>query len=206
MKATESPVIICSFQNIRPINSVEEGIQQGHYHHFNRFITDKTVPLQRVEGEKTIHIVSFNPDIDARPRGGPAGAGSKTEPRSFLRSPQDERELENYNRAAARRMEYDNLLRRQGKYLCQDGPNYLLGLMAQVPEEKMLRVLYSKSIVALSSIFTDERGLRCFLYVGEGRYLGLAPLDWNWSGWPERVLGAFLAEDSKISPQADLVP
>jgi len=95
--------------------------------------------------------------------------------------------------------EYVELLRTEGKRPCQNAPQYLLGLMAAVPEDKMPKELRNKYLVAAepdnrSSAFTVECGCRCFLFVyryGGDRKLCLAYVvsrRWN-DRW------AFLAED-----------
>lgn len=90
------------------------------------------------------------------------------------------------------------LLRAEGKRPCQNAPQYLLGLMAAVPEERMPQELRNKKLLAAepdnkSSVFSDENGYRCFLCIfrdGGGRELSLAIVDGEWSGFC-----AFLAED-----------
>lgn len=153
-------IVVCSFTNIHPINTVEEGIRQGHYNDYYRHITDQTVPLRPAAGAKTLHLVCFNRIVGET--------------------------------------EFVELLRAEGKRPCQDAPNYKLGLMAQVPEEQMPEVLRNKDIVAAepdnsSSVFTDEVGSRCFLYVLRyvaDRGLSLTDVGRRWhDGW------AFLAED-----------
>ena len=59
----KSSVITCTFPSISPINTVEEGIAQGHYTGHYGFITDKTVPLQPVQGAKNLYLVCFNRTI-----------------------------------------------------------------------------------------------------------------------------------------------
>ena len=159
--ATKSSVTIHSFPNINPINTAEEGIAQGHHTGHYGFITDKTVPLQPVQGAKNLYLVCFNRTIGET--------------------------------------ECAELLRAEGKRPCQNAPQYLLGLMASVPEDKMPEELRNKDIVAAeldnkASVFSDRFGGRCFLYVfrdgGGYRRLNLASVGGRWSGsW------AFLAED-----------
>ena len=90
------------------------------------------------------------------------------------------------------------LLRAVGKQPCRNAPQYLLGLMAEVPENKMPAELRNKDLVAAepgdkSSAFTDEGGDRCFLGIYRGvayRKLSLTKGGGRWVGpW------AFLAED-----------
>lgn len=90
------------------------------------------------------------------------------------------------------------LLRAEGKQPCRNGPAYLLGLMAAVPEGKMPEELRNKNLVAAepdnnASAFTDSLGYRCFLYVFRlvaYRELRLIDVDRRWfDSW------AFLAED-----------
>ena len=159
MKTTESTVTICSFPNVSPVNTAEEGIRLGHYNDHYRYITDKTVPLKPVEGKKNLHVVCFNRLI-----------GEK---------------------------EWVELLRAEGKQPCRHAPQYLLGLMAQVPEGQMPAELHNKDIVAAEqespSVFSDFYGRRCFLCVSRddvGRGLSLASVDGEWFGFC-----AFLAED-----------
>ena len=94
--------------------------------------------------------------------------------------------------------EYVELLRTEGKRPCQNAPQYLLGLMAAVPEDKMPKELRNKYLVAAepdnrSSAFTVECGCRCFLYVRRDvgyRGLRLSFVGRVWYGYC-----AFLAED-----------
>lgn len=94
--------------------------------------------------------------------------------------------------------EYVELLRAEGKRPCQNAPQYLLGLMAQVPEDKMPAELRNKDLVAAepdnsSSVFTGKDGDRCFLCVyrlGGRRKLNLVRVDRRWYDY-----WAFLAED-----------
>ena len=97
---------------------------------------------------------------------------------------------------------YVELLRADGKQPCRNSPQYLLGLMAQVPEERMPEELRNKDLVAAepdneASAFTDERGYRCFLCVGDRRggyrLLNLVSVDRGWLDY-----WAFLAEDSPV--------
>ena len=157
---TKSSAIVCSFPNIQPINTAEEGIRVGHYDGHYSFITNETVPLQPVQGAKNLHLVFFNRTIGET--------------------------------------ECMELLRTEGKQPCRNGPQYLFGLMAHVPEDKMPAELRNKDLVAAepdnkSSVFTGGSGHRCFLYVlrdGGYRRLGLASVGREWSDdW------AFLAED-----------
>jgi hypothetical protein len=85
-----------------------------------------------------------------------------------------------------------------GLTLCKSAPNYLAGAMAAIPENKLPSELAGKDFVAAenveSSVFQDEGGSRCFLYVsrydGE-RKLYLVSVDGDWNagrGW------VFLAE------------
>ena len=156
----KSPFITHSFPSISPINTAEEGIAQGHYTDHYRFIKDKTVPLQPVQGAKSLHLVCFDRTIGET--------------------------------------EYVELLRAEGKQPCRNAPQYLLGLMAQVTEDKMPEELRNKNLVAAepdnkSSAFAGRSGLRCFLCVGRwggDRRLDLTIVDGEWrDGW------AFLAED-----------
>lgn len=158
--ATKSSAIICSFPNVRPINAAEEGIRLGHYTDYYRFITNKTVRLQPVEGEKKLHVVCFNRTVGET--------------------------------------EYIELLHAERKQPCKNGPNYLLGLMEKVPEERMPVELGNKDIVAAlpdktSSVFSDEVGSRCFLCAdrfGANRKLNLTSIGRKWDD-----VWAFLAED-----------
>ena len=94
--------------------------------------------------------------------------------------------------------EYVELLRTEGKRPCQNAPQYLLGLMAAVPEDKMPEELRNKNLVAAepdnkSSAFAVRFGYRCFLCVfrrGGYRGLDLADVGRLWRGD-----FAFLAED-----------
>ena len=158
--ATKSSVTIHSFPNINPINTAEEGIAQGNYTDHYGFITDKTVPLQPVQGAKNLYLVCFNRTIGET--------------------------------------ECAELLRAEGKRPCQNAPQYLLGLMASVPEDKMPEELRNKHLVAAesdnkSSVFAGRSGDRCFLCVDRrdgGRGLRLTGVGGGWSGhW------AFLADD-----------
>ncbi len=158
--ATKSPFTIHSFPNINPVSTAEEGIRVGHYDNHYSFITNETVPLQKVAGAKNLHLVCFDRTIGET--------------------------------------EYVELLRAEGKQPCRNAPQYLLGLMAAVPEDKMPTELRNKDLVAAepdnaSSAFTGESGNRCFLYVDRHdgfRELFLIYVVREWSdGW------AFLAED-----------
>jgi len=66
---------------------------------------------------------------------------------------------------------FENCTVRKDEYieLRRNGPNYLLGLMAQVSEGKMPEELLNKDLLVMddkeSSIFTDHRGNDCFLCV-----------------------------------------
>lgn len=156
----KSPFTTHSFPNINPINTAEEGIAQGHYTGHYGFITDKTVPLQPVQGAKNLYLVCFNRTIGET--------------------------------------ECAELLRAEGKRPCQNAPQYLLGLMASVPEDKMPAELRNKDIVAAesdnkSSVFAGGHVHRCFLFVnrrGAYRRLDLIGVGGLWGdSW------AFLAED-----------
>lgn len=154
---TESGIITSTFPNILPVNTVEEGIREGHYNDHYRFINNKTVALKPAQGAKNLHLVCFNRTIGET--------------------------------------EYVELLKKEGKQPCQNAPQYLLGLMRQVPEDKMPQELYNKHLVAAesSSVFADAGGSRCFLYVfriGSDRELCLMIVDWDWGDDC-----AFLAED-----------
>jgi hypothetical protein len=66
--------------------------------------------------------------------------------------------------------EYVELLRAEDLRPCQDAPQYLLGLMAAVSQERMPGELRIKNLVAAepdneSSFFADGFGGRCFLGV-----------------------------------------
>ena len=97
--------------------------------------------------------------------------------------------------------EYATLLAEHNLKPCKNGPSYLAGLMAQVPESEMPEELKGKYIVAAepdnkNSVFQDECGFRCFLFVlrhgGAHRLLGLAFIDFgDWGGF-----WAFLAEET----------
>src|SRR3989344_9019247 len=106
---TTTSVMVCTFKNVSPINTAEEGIRQGHYNDHYSFITDETVPLKSITGARNLHLVCFNRTV--------------------------------------KETEYIALLRAEGKQPCRNGPNYLLGLMAQVPEDKMPEEFLSKDIV-----------------------------------------------------------
>jgi len=145
MQTVKTSTIVCSFLNINPINTVEEGIAQGHYTGHYQFITNKTVPLQPVQGGKNLYLVCFNRTIVLT--------------------------------------DVVQLLRTVAKRPCRNAPQYLLGLMAQVPEDKMPDWFRNKYIIAAepdnkSSVFTDERDHHCFLCifrgVDGGRELSLA--------------------------------
>ncbi|MBI2096136.1 MAG: hypothetical protein HYT43_00670 [Candidatus Taylorbacteria bacterium] len=156
----KSSAIVCSFPNVQPINTAEEGIRVGHYDGHYSFITNETVPLQPVQGAKNLHLVCFDRMIGE--------------------------------------MEYVELLRAESKQPCRNAPQYLLGLMAAVPEDKMPKELRNKDLVAAepgnaSSAFTDKACRRCFLYVDrrDGLHrLDLIVVDGEWDD-----LWAFLAED-----------
>jgi hypothetical protein len=61
MQTTEkSSVIVCSFSNINPINTVAEAIERGHYDSHDPFITDETVPFAPAKDPKNLHLVCFN--------------------------------------------------------------------------------------------------------------------------------------------------
>ena len=156
----KSPFITHSFPSISPINTAEEGIAQGHYTDHYRFIKDKTVPLQPVQGAKSLHLVCFDRTIGET--------------------------------------EYVELLRAEGKQPCRNAPQYLLGLMAQVTEDKMPEELRNKDLVAAepdnkSSVFTGRFGYRCFLYVLRGGVF--RRLDLTAVGRRGFDRWAFLAED-----------
>lgn len=94
--------------------------------------------------------------------------------------------------------EYIVLLRAEGKQPCQNAPQYLLGLMSVVPEDKMPPELQNIDFVAAeqcnaSSVFEDHFDLRCFLGVVRyhpHRKLTMVRVNGVWrSSW------AFLAED-----------
>ncbi len=147
---TKSPVIVCTFPNINPINpinTVEEGIAQGHYNDYYQHITNKTVPLQKVAGAKNLYLVCFG--------------------------------------RTSGETDYVELLRAEGKQPCRNAPQYLLGLMAAVPEDKMPEELRNKDLVAAepdneASAFSGVRRDRCFLCVrryGGDRLLYLALVD-----------------------------
>lgn len=156
----KSSVIIHTFPNVNPINTVKEGIKLGHYTDHYGFITDTTVPLQPVQGAKNLHLVCFGRTI------------GKTE--------------------------YMELLRAEGKRPCRNAPQYLLGLMAAVPEDQMPAELRNKDLVATepdnaSSVFAGKYGDRCVLCVNRNdgyRTLNLAGVDGGWLDY-----WAFLAED-----------
>ena len=159
MTTTKSTATICSFPNVSPVNTAEEGIRLGHYNDHYDYITDKTVPLTSVEGKKNLHVVCFNRTVGET--------------------------------------EWVELLRAEGKQPCRHAPQYLLGLMVQVPEDQMPAELRNKDIVAeeqeSSSVFTDESGDRGFLGVrrdGGNRELILTRVDGRWFDDD-----AFLAED-----------
>lgn len=94
------------------------------------------------------------------------------------------------NDYAARLAEY-------GLKPCQNAPNYLLGLLKQVPEHEMPQELANKHIVAAepktpSSVFQGRDGDQCFLYacrLGANRGLDLRDVSREWDGY-----WAFLAE------------
>ena len=94
--------------------------------------------------------------------------------------------------------EYVELLRAEGKRPCRNAPAYLLGLMKEVPEDKMPEELRNKDLVAAepdnkASAFTGRYGYRCFLCVGRdeaSRELDLVSVGRRWYGY-----WAFLAED-----------
>ena len=155
MKTEEITSTIIKFENIKPINTVEEGIRQGHYSDYYKFITDETVKLKPETGEKTIYTVGFNRTIGET--------------------------------------EYIDLLRRESKKPCT--PNYMLGLMAQVREEKMPPKLRNKYIVAAepNSVFTDRRGFHCFLCVDRFDVYRRLSLSFVGRGWDDGYV--FLAED-----------
>ncbi|OHA26757.1 MAG: hypothetical protein A3C06_01265 [Candidatus Taylorbacteria bacterium RIFCSPHIGHO2_02_FULL_46_13] len=128
---TQSVIRICSFPNIRPINSIEEGLRLGNCRRSYPFITDESVPLPQVKGEKALHLVYF--------------------------------------RRTVRADEYGELLQAEGKQPCRNAPNYLLGFISQVPEDKMPKELRNKTIVAAgldtSSRVYNEHGIQHFLCV-----------------------------------------
>lgn len=146
---------------VTPINDVEKGYEAGHYDGKYDHISNKTVPLKNVEGEKRVYLVPFNKTIG-----------------------QDA---------------YPALLKEFGLKPCVDGPNYLLGLMKQVPESEMPEELEGKYLVAAesdnpSSAFLDKDGNRCFLHVnrdGSDRGLSMARIGYDWSDY-----WAFLAEEA----------
>lgn len=137
MKTTKKKpsVIVHTFPDIQPINSVEEGIRQGHYtdHYFD--ITDETVPLKRVAGAKVLYVVCFNSTIEEA--------------------------------------ELAELLRAEGRQPCRNAPQYLLGLMKKVTEDKMPKEFHNKDLIAAepdneASVFCREVGVPCFLCVYRG--------------------------------------
>ena len=156
----KSPFITHSFPDINPVSTAEEGIRVGHYDDHHSFITNETVPLQKVAGTKNLHLVCFNRTIGET--------------------------------------EYVKLLRAEGKQPCRHAPQYLLGLMAAVPEDKMPAELRNKDLVAAepdnkASAFTDKDSYRCFFFVyrGDGsRELYLIRVFRKWYDY-----WAFLAED-----------
>ena len=94
--------------------------------------------------------------------------------------------------------EYVELLRAVGKQPCRNAPQYLLGLMAKVPESEMPAELRNKKLVAAepdntSSVFVGKYGDPCFLGVDRGvgyRKLSFTKVGGGWAGpW------VFLAED-----------
>lgn len=94
--------------------------------------------------------------------------------------------------------EYVELLRPKGKRPCRHAPQYLLGLMAQVPEDKMPVELHNKDIVAAEpdiafSVFADWDRRRCFLCVYRGGGLRRLHFAFVAGPWPDRW--AVLAED-----------
>lgn len=96
--------------------------------------------------------------------------------------------------------EYIELLKQEGLKPCEDAPNYLLGLMAQYKESDLLEEFKNKDIIAanVSSVFTDEFGHPCFLYVyrhGRDRGLVLARVG---RGWFDDCV--FLAESLETQP------
>ncbi len=101
-------------------------------------------------------------------------------------------------------------LAKHGMKLVENSPNYLLGAMAKLSKSDLPENLKNKDLVAMSaaSVFQDESGDRCFLYVsldGGRRRLGFVRLDGGWyagRGW------VFLAEplESNASDTLSLEP
>lgn len=83
-----------------------------------------------------------------------------------------------------------------GLTLCKNAPNYLLGAMVQLSEDKLPDSLKGKDLVAAdSSVFRDKNGDRCFLYAFRSagwRSLGL--VDLGYWGWGIGNYWVFLAE------------
>lgn len=159
MKPASTPIIICPFPGIMPINTIEDGIAAGQYNSHNEFITNTTVQLQPAQGPKNVYLVCFDRELEPT--------------------------------------EWTDLLRAEGKQPCINGPNYLLGLMAQVSQDQMPEEFRSKDIVAAenarSSIFADEDGDPCFLYVSHdstSRKLDFTVIGPGWY-----IFWAFLAQD-----------
>lgn len=94
--------------------------------------------------------------------------------------------------------EYIALLRAEGKQPCQNAPQYLLGLMSVVQEDRMPSELQNIDLVAAEqcndpSVFEDHFDLRCFLGVVRQhthRELTMVRVNGAW-----RASWAFLAED-----------
>jgi hypothetical protein len=99
--------------------------------------------------------------------------------------------------------ELTDLLHDEGKKLCKNGPNYLLGLMMQVREEHMPRELSNMDIVAVeyddAPVFMDQKDHPCFLYVYRRGFLRMPKVvECDGGKWDDRW--AFLVED--LEPQA----
>jgi len=104
--------------------------------------------------------------------------------------------LVGFNRSVGE-TEYISLLKAEGKRPCKNAINYTLGLMAQVPENKMPEKLHNKDIVAAepnngSTIFIKNNG-NYFLYVPRVNESRIIIITGTSGWWPDYI--AFVAED-----------
>jgi hypothetical protein len=153
------------------------------------------IPVNTIEeGIRLGHFTSYDPFI--------------TKATVVLRSVAGEKTIYAvcFNRTIGNR-DYLELLRQIKKSFCRYAPNFLLGLMEQVPEDLMPSELRGKHIVAAepdlpSSCFANESGESSYVYANRRdsvRELLLIGTDEGKAEgeWPENI--AFLAEDLTLS-------
>ena len=173
---------------VEPINDIKEAIARGHY----------------TPSDPTIYGTYFFVPLCYRPSLGitrimdrtgrviklPNAKGAK---RVFIVS---------FKRPVGKG-EYVTLLAQYGLRPCKNSPSYLAGLMATVSEAEMPEELRNTDIVAAepknhASIFKDDGGHPCFLYVRQ-RDLAIRDLDLVRISHKKEWLGywAFLAEEKR---------